>query len=140
MSLKNLDFVQKYLRSSSNGSKEYKHDLINQLNEKYKNKHELQNTKNAIKYIKKAKAIGLPYHTIHRGGSIDLLKLYLGSSSSRLGLIIIKTRLMNMGKYSYNSPIPNKTKSPIKPNTSSSSAPIPIPKRKKTRRRKLNFN
>lgn len=136
MSLKNLDFVQKYLRSSSNGSKEYKHDLINQLNEKYKNKHELQNTKNAIKYIKKAKAIGLPYHTIHRGGSIDLLKLYLGSSSSRLGLIIIKTKLMNMGKYS----LPNKTKSPIKPNTSSSSAPIPIPKRKKTVRRKLNFN
>jgi len=35
MFLKNLNFVQKYLRSSSNGSKEYKHDLINQLNEKY---------------------------------------------------------------------------------------------------------
>ena len=136
MFLKNLDFVQKYLRSSSNGSKEYKHDLINQLNEKYKNKHELQNTKNAIKYIKKAKATGLPYHTIHRGGSIDLLKLYLGTSSSGLGLIMIKTRLMNMGKYS----ISNKPKSPFKPNTSSSSAPIPIPKRKKTVRRKLTFN
>ena len=125
MSIKNLDFVQKYLRSSSNGSKEYKHDLINQLNEKYKNKHELQNTKNAIKYIKKAKATGLPYHTIHRSGSIDLLKLYLGASSSGF-----------MGKYS----IPNKPKSPIKQNTSSSSAPIPIPKRKKTVRRKLTFN
>jgi len=114
MFLKNLDFVQKYLRSSSNGSKEYKHDLINQLNEKY------------IKYIKKAKATGLPYHTIHRSGSIDLLKLYLGASSSGF-----------MGKYS----IPNKPKSPFKPNTSSSSsAPIPIPKRKKTMRRKLTFN
>ena len=124
MFLKNLNFVQKYLRSSSNGSKEYKHDLINQLNEKY------------IKYIKKAKATGLPYHTIHRSGSIDLLKLYLGTSSSGLGLIMIKTRLMNMGKYS----ISNKPKSPIKPNTSSSSAPIPIPKRKKTVRRKLTFN
>ena len=107
MFLKNLDFVQKYLRSSSNGSKEYKHDLINQLNEKY------------IKYIKKAKATGLPYHTIHRSGSIDLLKLYLGASSSGF-----------MGKYSI----------PIKQNTSSSSAPIPIPKRKKTVRRKLTFN
>ena len=137
MSLKNLDFVKKYLRSSSNGSKEYKHDLINQLNENYKNKHELQNTKNAIKYIKKAKATGLPYHTIHRGGSIDLLNLYLATSSSRLGLIMIKTRLMDMGKYSKS---PDKPKSPIKPNTSSSSAPIPIPKRKKTSMRKLTFN
>ena len=79
MSLKNLDFIKKYLRTSTNVTKEYKHDLINQLNEKYKNKHELQNTKNVIKYIKKAKATGLPYHTKRMDGSIDLLKLYLGT-------------------------------------------------------------
>ena len=131
MSLKNLDFIKKYLRTSTNVTKEYKHDLINQLNEKYKNKHELQNTKNVIKYIKKAKATGLPYHTKHMDGSIDLLKLYLGTSSSNLGFIMVKTRLMNIGRYSQ--------LSSNKPNNSSS-VPIPIPKRKRGVKRKLNFN
>jgi hypothetical protein len=131
MSLKNLDFIKKYLRTSTNVTKEYKHDLINQLNEKYKNKHELQNTKNVIKYIKKAKATGLPYHTKRMDGSIDLLKLYLGTSSSNLGFIMVKTRLMNIGRYSQ--------LSSNKPNNSSS-VPIPIPKRKRGVKRKLNFN
>ena len=137
MSLKNLDFVQKYLRSSINGSKEHKIDIINQLNEKYKNKHELQNTKNAIKYIKKAKATGLPYHTIHRGGSIDLLKLYLDAPSSGLGLILLKTKLMNIRRYSHLSP--NKPgRSPNKSNNSSSSTtPISIPKKRKPVKKNL---
>jgi len=138
MSLRNLDFIQKYLRTSINGTKEYKSDLIDQLNEKYKNKHNLENTKTVIEHLKKARSTGLQYHTIHRGGVIDLLRLYLGTSSSALGLIMVKTRLMNIGRYSHLTPNKPK-KSPSKSNNSSSSTPISIPKRKKSVRRKLIF-
>lgn len=139
MSLRNLDFIQKYLRTSMNGTKEYKSDLIDQLNEKYKNKHNLENTKTVIKHLKKSRGTGLAYHTIHRGGVIDLLRLYLGTSSSALGLIMVKTRLMNLGRFSHETPN-RPPKSPKKTISSSSSTPINIPKRKKPVRRKLTFN
>jgi hypothetical protein len=139
MSLRNLDFIQKYLRSPINGTKEYKSDLINQLNEKYKNKHNIENTKTVIKHLKKARGTGLAYHTIRNGGVIDLLRLYLDTPSSGLGLVLVKTNLMGLGRFSHETPnrpqkLPNKT------NNSYSSAPINIPKRKKTLRKKLTFN